>query len=121
MLFPYMIYQFSKEIYDSNLINSINFDNDPKFLEKLSYWTASYLRPKMVLRTFELDIEEFMSNEDNINKTIACIKNKSINIRSILTKDFYGATTGKSLNLNKLSTLEIYRYYYRFSVDKLIE
>ena len=39
----------------------------------------------------------------------------------MLTSDFYGAIKGKSQMINKLRTLEIYRYFYRFSIDKLIE
>ena len=39
----------------------------------------------------------------------------------MLTPNFYGAIDEMSHKINKLRTLEIYRYFYRFSIDKLIE
>ena len=39
----------------------------------------------------------------------------------MLTDDFYGGIQGKSLEVKKLKTLEIYRYFYRFSYEKLVQ
>ena len=43
------------------------------------------------------------------------------NIREKITDDFYGCLTGKSLQIKKVKTLEIYRYFFRFCSEKLDE
>jgi hypothetical protein len=42
-------------------------------------------------------------------------------ISSHLTQDFYGALEGKSLQVKKFKTLDIYRYIYRFCSEKLMQ
>lgn len=36
-----------------------------------------------------------------------------------LTPDFYGYMKEKSLEYKKIKTIEIYRFFYRFSIEKL--
>jgi hypothetical protein len=57
-LFPYLMYQFSKRIYDQDLVNQLS-DDDPKFFEKLVFNSASYLAPKSVITSFQTDKIEF--------------------------------------------------------------
>ena len=53
-------------------------------------------------------------------------KNRKVNgakAKEILTKeltpDFYGYLDNKTLDIKKIKTLEIYRFFYRFSIEKL--
>lgn len=38
-----------------------------------------------------------------------------------LTDDFYGYLQGKTSTIKKIKTLEVYRYFYRFSMEKLMK
>ena len=37
----------------------------------------------------------------------------------ILTDDFFGVLKGKTVEMKKLKIIEVYRYFYRFSMEKL--
>ena len=39
----------------------------------------------------------------------------------LLTRDFFGVLKGMTKSQMKIATLKIYRYYYRFSMEKLSE
>ena len=52
--------------------------------------------------------------QQNISQTQVIEK-----VLGILTDDFFGALNGLSFEHKKLKILEIYRYFYRFSLDKL--
>ena len=98
----------------------MNIENEPKFFEKLVFNTASYLMPKSVITSFQTDKIEFKKVYPKFSYLAAFVENQDKDLDQILTDDFYGGVPDKSIEIKKLKTLEIYRYFYRFSFEKLV-
>ena len=84
------MFQFSKLIYNDQLISSINSENEPKFYEKLVFNTASYLAPKSVITSFSTDKIEFCKVFSKFSQLAAFIEGENKDLDLMLTDDFYG-------------------------------
>lgn len=88
---------------------------------------ASYTLPKKVIETFEFDPHAVKRMIHKYPDMIGYVcKNRNVEITEAeeilfneLTTDFYGYLKGKNLDFKKIKTLEIYRFFYRFSIEKL--
>lgn len=95
------------------------------------FTTASFIYPKFVINSFDFDkkaINKICGKYVQFYQYFEMKQKKSTedshpinDMGSYLTNDFYGYLDGKPLNLKKLKTLEVYRYFYRFSMEKLMK
>ena len=119
--------EFSKSFFDKDIIDRLNQLSGKGDFNKLSFTMSAYILPKATISSFEYNFKDIQSEVYKLYDLIEYVHNKErINrsqiqktLMTYLTDDFYGLLKGKTLEQKKLKTIEIYRYFFRFSIEKL--
>ena len=127
--YPFQISECSKELFDKNVVKQMNFQNERLFFEQLMFTVASFIQPKTVINTFEFDRQAIEKKcEQNIwfykyfeGRNMLHQVNVNRDMAGFLTNDFYGYLKDRPLAAKKMKTLEVYRYFYKFSMEKLMK
>ena len=72
---------------------------------------------KYAAKKYSNSLELVISDDDDQKQ--AEINHLTSKLLNELTNDFFGHLEGKSQEYKKIKTIEIYRFFYRFSIEKL--
>ena len=126
--------EFVKHHFDSELIETFKRIIPEFEVEGLIFTVAAFIQPKQVITSFTFDAQAISKIIPKQHDIVHCVANLKENkdkfyklspkdqnrlILKELTEDFYGFLRDQSLQMKKMKAIEIYRYFYRFSVEKL--
>ena len=124
-IFPAQILLFVQNTMDMGLIHKIKniFGNKQplsEFLKNICFTLGSMIDAKTVILSFNKTDEKMSSGLSSMIKAIKQkINNELFEKADINSDDFFGLFKNKNVEFKKLKAIEVYRYFFRFSIEKL--
>jgi len=121
--FPILIMQYVKDNIPEEFIH--NFGSTR---EKVAFILGSFVQPKSVIHSLNFDKDKIKANCYRYPELLLFVMSNfgqmskeafKTKVLSLLTDDFFGVLKKLDMAKKKLKIADIYRYFYRFSIEKL--